>query len=208
MTGFRYALGGAQELYGLVPDMACLGKGMANGYPLAAVVGREQPMRAFEEIFFSMTYAGETVSLAAAKATLEVLRCEPVIEHLWARGGELREGLRRLAAEVSFGVELAGNPPRSALSFSGQPTGSDGEEGEGAALATMLRGLFLQECHRHGVLFGVPIFPTYSHTPEDIARTLEVVESAFERMEEAHGAGEVESYLEGRAPGAVFRSHD
>lgn len=132
VTGFRYALGGAQELYGLVPDMACLGKGMANGYPLAAVVGREQPMRAFEEIFFSMTYAGETVLLAAAKATLEVLRCEPVIEHLWARGGELREGLRRLAAEVSFGVELAGNPPRSALSFSGQPTGSDGEEGEGA----------------------------------------------------------------------------
>jgi glutamate-1-semialdehyde aminotransferase len=199
VTGFRYALGGAQELFGFVPDMACLGKGMANGYPLAAVVGAEQPMRAFEEVFFSMTYSGETVALAAAKATLEVLRSEPVIEHLWARGEELRAGLRLLAEGVSFGVELTGNPPRSALGFS---------EREGGEPSTLLRGLFLQECHRRGVLFGGPMFPTYSHTPQDIARTLEVVEAAFARMQEAHAAGDVESHLEGCAPGVVFRSHD
>ncbi len=88
VTGFRYALGGAQELYGFLPDMACLGKGMANGFPLAAVVGREEPMRAFEEVFFSMTYGGETVSLAAALATLEVLSTEPALEHIWARGAD------------------------------------------------------------------------------------------------------------------------
>ena len=199
VTGFRYALGGAQELFGFVPDLACLGKGLANGYPLAAVVGLERPMRAFEEIFFSMTYSGETVSLAAARATLGVLRTEPVLEHIWARGVELREGLERLAVGVSFGVELAGNPPRSALAF---------REGEGRESSTLLRGLFLQECHRRGVLFGGPIFTTYSHTPQDIARTLEAVQGAFERMEQAHRAGDIESHLEGRAPGVVFRSHD
>ncbi|HYM45167.1 MAG TPA: aminotransferase class III-fold pyridoxal phosphate-dependent enzyme [Solirubrobacteraceae bacterium] len=197
VTGFRYALGGAQELYGFTPDLACFGKGMANGYPLSAVVGREEPMRAFEEIFFSMTYSGETVSLAAAAATLGILRGEPVLDWIWARGTELRAGLQELAAGVSFGVELIGNPPRSAINFSdaaGQPS-------------TALRGLFLQECHKRGVLFGVPIFTTYSHTEADVAHTLEAVEAAFERMERAHRAGEVEAHLEGRAPGAVFRSH-
>jgi glutamate-1-semialdehyde aminotransferase len=198
VTGFRYALGGAQELYGFVPDMACLGKGMANGYPLAAVVGAEQPMKAFEEVFFSMTYAGETVSLAAARATLEVLRAEPVVEHIWARGEELRAGLRQLLEEVSFSVELAGNPPRSGLAF-GEEAGGD--------LALLLRGLFLQECHRRGVLFGGPIFTTYSHSPRDIARTLDAAQAAFARMEQAYRAGELESQLEGQAPGVVFRSH-
>lgn len=222
VTGFRYALGGAQELFGFVPDMACLGKGMANGYPLAAVVGLEQPMRAFEEVFFSMTYSGETVSLAAAKATLEVLRSEPVIEHIWARGSELRAGIERLAADVSFAVELAGNPPRSALAFAetagggvgGRGAGGKGRSavGEGRGLggepSLLLRGLFLQECHRRGVLFGGPMFPTYSHTARDIAQTLDVVEAAFARMEEAHRRGDVESFLEGHAPGVVFHSHD
>ena len=198
MTGFRYALGGAQELYGFTPDLACFGKGMANGYPLSAVVGREEPMSAFDEIFFSMTYSGETVSLAAAVATLDVLRNEPVIDWIWARGAELRSGIQRLAADVSFGVELIGNPPRSAINF--------GDAGSEPSMA--LRGLFLQECHKRGVLFGVPIFPTYSHTEQDIAHTLAAVEATFERMEEAHRAGEVEAHLEGRAPGVVFRSHD
>jgi glutamate-1-semialdehyde aminotransferase len=198
VTGFRYALGGAQELHGFVPDLACFGKGMANGYPLAAVVGLEEPMRAFEEIFFSMTYAGETLSLAAAIATLDVLCEEPALEHIWARGVELREGIHRLAEEVSFGVDLAGNPPRSAIGF---------HDGEGRP-STDLRGLFLQECHRRGILFGGPIFTTYSHSQQDVARTLEVIAAAFERMEIAHCRGTVAEHLEGRVPGAVFRSHN
>ncbi len=198
VTGFRYALGGAQQLYGIRPDLACYGKGLANGYPLSAVVGSAAAMEAFEEIFFSMTYSGETVSLAAALATLDVIESEPVIEHIWARGEQLRGGLRTLAEQVSFEVILSGNAPRSGITFG---------DGSGAP-SNDLRALFLQEAHKHGVLFGVPIFPTYSHSDADIEQTLSVVEAAFDRMETAHISGDVASQLEGRPPGVVFRSHD
>lgn len=196
VTGFRYARGGAQELFGFVPDFACLGKGMANGYPLAAVVGREHAMRAFENIFFSTTYGGETISLAAAMATLETLRREPVIEHIWAQGELLRTGIERLIASVSFDVELVGNPPRSGFSFLERDQ----------RISSLLRGLFLQECHRRGVLFGGPVFPTYSHCEQDIRRTLEVIEAAFERMEFAYREGSLEAHMLGTPPGVVFRS--
>jgi glutamate-1-semialdehyde aminotransferase len=197
VTGFRYALGGAQELYGIRPDLACFGKGMANGFPLAAVVGTTEAMKGFERIFFSTTYGGETVSLAAARATLSVLQTEPVLEHVWRLGAKLREGIDQLAREVSFDVRLGGNPPRSGLTF----------EAEGAPSAE-LRGIFLQEAHKRGVLFGVPIFISYSHTDEDIEKTLGVVEAAFERMESAYESGDYESHLEGVVPGTVFRSHN
>ncbi len=198
VTGFRYALGGAQELYGIRPDLACYGKGMANGYPLSAVVGTADAMAAFEEIFFSMTYSGETISLAAALATLDVIESEPVIEYIWERGEQLRAGLLKLAQQVSFEVTLHGNPPRSAVTFGDGPDGAPSDE---------LRALFLQEAHKHGVLFGVPMFPTYSHSDEDIKRTLSVVEAAFDRMETAYLSGDIASQLEGMPPGVVFRSH-
>src|SRR4029078_13133229 len=117
VTGFRYALGGAQELFGIRPDLACFGKGMANGFPLAAVVGSADAMRAFERVFFSMTYSGEAVSLAAALATLKLLREERVVERLAALGTALRRGLPARGAPAESDVALLGNPPRSALQF-------------------------------------------------------------------------------------------
>jgi glutamate-1-semialdehyde 2,1-aminomutase/spore coat polysaccharide biosynthesis protein SpsF len=197
VTGFRYALGGAQALYGIEPDIACFGKGMANGFPIAAVVGSAEAMEPFERIFFSMTYGGETVAMAAALATLDVLTTEPVVEHIWKIGAELRDGIQTLTDQVSFGVEINGNPPRSSLTFTTDDGRTDAD----------LRGIFLQETHRRGVLFGVPIFPTYSHTKTDVRATLSAVEAAFERMEDAHASGDYGAHLDGPAPGGVFRSH-
>jgi glutamate-1-semialdehyde aminotransferase len=196
VTGFRYALGGAQAHYGVMPDLACFGKGMANGFPLAAIVGSADAMRAFEEIFFSTTYGGETVSLAASVATIDVLRSEPVLEHIWRQGEKLRTGILQRANGSSFGVDLVGNPPRSGLAFLHEGTPSH-----------ELRGLFLQETHKRGILFGGPIFTTYAHTDEDIEVTLDAVEAAFERMEDAYASGDVAAHLEGAPPGEVFRRH-
>jgi glutamate-1-semialdehyde aminotransferase len=74
ITGFRWALGGAQDYFKVTPDLACFGKSMTNGMPLAAVVGREEVMRSCEDVFFSLTYGGECLSLAAALATIAVFR--------------------------------------------------------------------------------------------------------------------------------------
>jgi glutamate-1-semialdehyde aminotransferase len=198
VTGFRYALGGAQEMFGVKPDLACFGKGMSNGFPLSAVVGSTEAMRAFERIFFSTTFGGETISIAAAIATIETLQSEPVLEHIWDRGAQLRAGIERLASTAGFTVSLAGNPPRSSLSFAD-------DAGESSIT---LRALFLQECHKRGVLFGGPIFPTYSHTSDDIEQTLRTIADAFEVMDSAIASGAPEKRLEGRPPGVVFRSHD
>jgi glutamate-1-semialdehyde aminotransferase len=196
VTGFRYALGGAQEMFGVTPDLACFGKGMANGFPIAAVVGSAEAMAAFDSIFFSMTYSGETVSLAAARATIGVLRTEPVLEHIWDIGGKLRSGFTRLGDHAGFEVTLGGNPPRSGLTFAPRP---------GDPPHDLLRAIFLQETHKRGVLFGVPIFPTYSHSDDDVRATLDAVEAAFERMDAACASGDFEAHLEGLPPGAVFR---
>ena len=70
ITGFRLANGGAQEMFGVVPDLACFGKAIANGMPLSAIVGKREYMRDLPNIAYGMTFRGETLSLAAARAVL------------------------------------------------------------------------------------------------------------------------------------------
>ena len=89
VTGFRVAMGGAQAHYGVTPDLAAFGKAMANGMPISAVVGRAEIMKRMEDIFFSATFGGETLSIAAAIATLDKLEREGVAERLRARGEAL-----------------------------------------------------------------------------------------------------------------------
>lgn len=91
VTGFRWALGGATEYYGLNPDLACYSKALGNGYPISAVVGRERHMRFADRV--SSTFGGELVGLAAAGAVLGVYDREPVIAHLWDVGRQLKERL-------------------------------------------------------------------------------------------------------------------
>jgi glutamate-1-semialdehyde aminotransferase len=194
VTGFRFALGGAQEHYGVVPDLACLGKAIANGFPVAAVVGRAELMCEFERVFFSGTFGGEAVSLAAAKATISELRDRPVIDHLWTQGGRLRAGLQELITSSGLDVVIGGHPPRSWLFFR-----RDGEDWPA------LRGLFLQETVRRGVLFGGPIFLTYAHEDADIDRTLEICDQALTILRAAVETESVEDRLDGPPPSVVFR---
>ena len=197
VTGFRLALGGAQDYFGVTPDLACFGKGMANGYPVSAVVGRRQIMAVFDEIFFSFTFGGETLSLAAAIATIGVLRTQPVIAHLWEQGRRLQEGYNALSRE--FGLEsrtaCVGLPPRTAVTF----TESDGSD------ALELKSLFQQECLSRGVLFTGSQNICYRHTPAQIDETLAVYRAAFEVVADAVESGDAAQRLRGEPVQPVFR---
>src|SRR2546422_4980618 len=157
ITGFRLALGGAQERFGVTPDLACFGKAMANGFPLAAVVGRREIMEVFDEIFFSVTFGGEALSLAAAQATMAKLREKNVIEHLWRQGARLRDGYNALAREVGLAslTQCLGYPPRTVLTFS--------ERAGTQSLA--MKSLLQQEMIKRGILIAGG-FRSEEHTSE------------------------------------------
>lgn len=144
ITGFRYGNGGAQDLFGVTPDLASFGKGLANGYPVSAVAGRRDLMMLMEEVFFSFTFGGEMLSLAAAKAVLQRLRREPVLEGIANQGERLCRGLRALLEAEGltdvFGVK--GHPTWNFLTIADLPSTS----------AFETKTLLMQELHERGFL--------------------------------------------------------
>lgn len=160
VTGFRFDNGGAQALFGVTPDLATFGKGLANGFPLSAVAGRREVMMLMEEIFFSFTMGGETASLAAAKTALTLLRDEPVVAHLRSLGNRLQREL---------GVSIQAHGAESFAKVSGDPTWSffllsDAPE----ANAWELKTLYEQEMFVRGILTLGSHNLSYAHTEADI----------------------------------------
>ena len=118
ITGFRFALGGAQELFNIIPDLCSLGKGMANGYPLSAIVGAEKYMKECENIFFSGTFGGECLSLAAAKATINKIKTQNVAEHTTKIGQYLIDEFNKLIQQLDLKwISISGHPTWSIMSF-------------------------------------------------------------------------------------------
>ena len=197
VTGFRVGLGGAQEYFGVTPDLACFGKAMANGYPVSAVVGRRHVMEWFDEIFFSSTFGGEALSLAAAKATIGVMQSEPVFEHLWHQGRRLRDGYNVLAQEFEIDAytRSQGLGPRISMSF----------KDESGAESLPLKSLFQQESLKRGVLASGGHNICYSHSDADIDYTLRVYRTALEICSVAIKEGDVLGRLEGAPLEPVFR---
>ena len=171
ITGFRYADGGAQELFGVTPDLATFGKGLANGYPVSAVAGRRDLMRLMEEIFFSFTFGGETLSLAASAATLDKLRRCNVTAHLTALGKRLMHGLRERIErhQVADLLSIAGHPSWSFLLLKDTPLASQWET----------KTLLLQSLFERGILSLGTHNLSYAHQENDIDRLLAVYDEVF-----------------------------
>ena len=197
VTGFRLALDGAQGYFKVTPDLACFGKGMANGYPLAAVVGRRDIMELFDEVFFSFTFGGETLALAAAAATITELSGKNVIAHLWEQGQRLQDGYNVLAKEYQLSkfTECIGLAPRTVVTFRDE-TGYD---------SLILKSLFQQECLKRGILFSGGHNLCFNHSPADIDYTLRVYRTAMEIVADALSKRNVTERLEGDAVQPVFR---
>ncbi len=168
-TAFRLAVGGAAERYGVTPDLVVLGKALANGFPLAAVGGRADLMQGATKTWISSTLATESVALAAARATLEVMLHDRVCAHLHAVGTELWQGLERLLRRHENAVKgLRGVPEMCFFEFS-----NDGVSQEVAA-----------GCAARGVLFKRTAynFVSLAHDGAAIARTLVVLDEVLEEV--------------------------
>jgi len=204
ITGFRWHNGGGQAFYGIVPDLSAFGKAMGNGFSIAALAGKKEIMRLGgldhdrERVFLlSLTHGAENQNLAAALATMRIFKKEPVVEMLWKQGEKLIEGvnksIREFKLEGYFG--LIGRPcclvyaTRDMDRRPSQP----------------FRTLFLQETIKRGIL-APSLIVSYSHSDQDIERTVGAIHDALEIYRKALEEG-VEKYLVGRSVKPVFRKY-
>ena len=197
ITGFRFSRGGAQELFGVTPDLTTLGKGLANGFPLSVVCGRRDIMMLMEEVFFSFTLGGEALSLAAAKATIGKIRRESVIETIAKRGVRLVTGLSRLIAERKLDdvLSLSGHPSWSFLNIADTPRTTSWET----------KTLFLQEIFARGIIVLGTHNISYAHSDADIDRLLEAYAEVLPFVHEAAVEGRTSEHLKVRPLQPLFR---
>ena len=205
-TGFRWHNGGAQKLYGIVPDLSTFGKAIANGFSVSALAGRREFMRLGgadhndrpRVFLLSSTHGAETHALAAAIATMQVYQREAVVEHLYRQGTRLKERADEVIRRhglVEF-VKIVGRP--CCLSYA--TLDQDGRPSQA------FRTLFLQETIRRGVLMP-SLAVSYSHTDEEIDFTIAAMDGALGIYRRALDEG-VERYLIGPPSQNVYRRYN
>jgi glutamate-1-semialdehyde 2,1-aminomutase len=195
-TGFRLALGGAQEYFSVVPDLACYSKAIANGMPLAALTGRREIMTLLDrDVFFFTTFGGEALSLVAAKATINEMKDKNVQSYLSAQGKKLKDGYNDLARELGMQyTRCAGYDCRSIVLFDAS-----------AGNPLELKSLVQQEMLKRGILWSGFHNVSFSHSDEDIAYTLDVYREVLKILRSAVSEGNVSGHLRGEPVQPVFR---
>jgi glutamate-1-semialdehyde 2,1-aminomutase len=195
-TGFRLALGGAQERFGVRADLACFSKAIANGMPISVLTGRRDVMALCEkDVFFFTTFGGEALSLAAAKATIGELRAHDVPRQLERQGDKLKAGYNALAAELGLDyTRCIGYGCRSLVTF-------DAKAGDPLEMKSLVQ----QELIRRGVLWGGFHNMCFSHSDADVEHTLGAWREALAVLREAVAARDVRGRLRGEPVEPVFR---
>ena len=177
ITGFRFAKGGAQELFGVTPDLSTFGKGMANGFPISAVVGRRDVMIEMEEIFFSGTFGGELLSLAAAKSVLERHAEGGICEELKRLGAQLADKVAVTASQNGLQniVALSGHPSWKFLNWTATATYTIDE----------LKTYFMQQAFQKGLLVLSTHNITTAFNERIINKASMIYGEVFEEMNDA-----------------------
>ncbi len=181
-TGFRVAMGGAQQRYGVTPDLTTVGKAMANGYPIAAVVGRREILSMYEKVaFLSSTFFPNSLEMVAAMKCMDILEREDVQNVIWERGTRFLERLGEIVDASGVPVTKSGIPPMPFLTFD-KVDDRYKERRTEFYTQCIRRGLFVQPYHHWYI--------AYRHTEEDLSRALEVVEEslAYVAQEYPYGA--------------------
>ncbi len=185
VTGFRLAYGGAQEYYGVVPDLVALGKVLAGGFPLAAVGGRAEIMKHFDPalegtpdfVWQAGTLNGNPIAATAGLATLAELRKPGTYERLHRLGSRLRDGLAAAARRHGLAAQVSGEPPVFDILFTDRPIVD--YRSTLTADPAKIRA-FNHECLKRGVVkAGNKIYVSTAHTEADVEETLAVFDQAL-----------------------------
>ena len=171
-TGFRLAMGGAQELYGVTPDLVVLGKGMANGYAISVVTGkREVMMTASQKLFISSTFFPNSDGYVAALKTIEILERDNVLAKIWEKGGRFMKKIQGIIDQYDVGAELTGVAPMFYITFKKDETDTHRAKRDDFYTQLIRRGIFLHPYH-HGYI-------SYRHTEADLETTAKAIDEAM-----------------------------
>jgi glutamate-1-semialdehyde 2,1-aminomutase len=195
-TGFRIAIGGAQEYFGVKADLTTFSKAVANGMPIGILLGRKDVMSVLEkDVFFFTTFGGEALSLAAAKATISELMEKNVPAYLAKQGKKLKEGYNKISEELNMPyTKCIGYECRSLITF-------DASEGNPLEMKSLVQ----QEMIKRGILWGGFHNMSFSHTDKDIEYTLKAYRDVLPILKKAVDEKDVRGYLKGEPVEPVFR---
>lgn len=206
VSGFRFAIGGAQQMAGVTPHLSAFGKAMANGFSVSALVGQKEFMKLGgikhdeERVFLlSTTHGGETHSLAASIACINEIIKNNAIEHFWNVGRLLKEGIKDAAKQIGAEkfINVSGYDVKPSFSF-------NDENGE---LSMIARTLFLQETVSRGLMMPY-VVPSFSHNNDDIKFAIDCVKEALFVMKTAAESEGMASVIRGEIVKPVFRKYN
>ena len=198
VSGFHYALGGAQELFGVTPDMVAFGKGLANGYPISAVAGRKDLLQQIEEgVFVSTTFGGDSIAMAAALATIRILEQPGFYDHIRRIGTMLRDGIQERIDRYDLKdvLSVSGMPQHAGVAF----------EGHGSLSYLDIQSVYSQEVLRSGILVFAIYFLNKHHTEKEAGLYLDATDRAFSLIRKAIDQDSLDGILVGGKVDPVFK---
>jgi glutamate-1-semialdehyde aminotransferase len=198
-TGFRMAIGGAQEYFGITPDLATYSKAVANGMPISILTGKRKIMDlADEDIFFYTTFGGEALSLAATKATIEELIEKNVPQYLNTQGAKLKNGYNSIAQKL--GMEYT-----NAIGYNWRSMATFNVKGGDPLIQ---KSLMQQEMIKRGILWQGFHNMSFSHSDADVEYTLLALEESLNILKKAVSENKLKEMLKGEPVQPVFRKVD
>lgn len=183
-AGWRLNLGGAHLLYDLKPDIAVFAKGMSNGYPMAAIIGKKHVMEAAQDSFVSSTYWTERIGPVAALATIKFMKQKKVQKHLIAMGAKVKQGWKECADTHGLNIHISGIDPLGHFDFE-YPNKLE------------IKTLFTQTMLEKGFLATTAFYASYAHTEQHVKRYIAAVDQAFEFIKQKIDQNNVMQALKG-----------
>lgn len=193
VTGFRWSLGGAQQYYGVEADLVTYGKAIANGMPISVLAGKRKYMQELDEVFFSGTYLGETLSIAAAIATIKQLKKDKdIYRRIWTNIYRLKAEFNMHAHNIGLRAHMFGAGPRVNVKFeTDDPSGA--------------KDLFHQEMIAQGVFVGTQIYVCGAHTAGDIDHTIFAMKNSLDVVWKAVANNNLDEMIRGERSVSIFK---